>query len=117
MHQLRDVTIAGTWVRLAALAFLLTAPSLGPAGATDLGSDPLVDGREQFLAAYAAADSGAQGTATRDSDVLRATRSTRTSLRPGCRGNSTTRPRPRPSAPFSTPMATSLPRSRCAADG
>jgi soluble lytic murein transglycosylase len=72
MHQLRDVTIAGTWVRLAALAFLLTAPSLGPAGATDLGPDPLVDGREQFLAAYAAADSGAQGTATRDSDVLRA---------------------------------------------
>ena len=57
---------------LAALAFLVTAPSLGPASAVDLGPDSLAEGRRQFLAAYAAADSGTPGAATVDSDVLRA---------------------------------------------
>ncbi len=72
MHQPLNITIAGTRVRLAALAVLLAAPLPGPASAADLGSDPLADGRRQFLAAYAAADSGAPGAATADSDVLRA---------------------------------------------
>ncbi len=75
MHQLRSITLAGTRIRLAALAalaFLLTPPSPGPASAADLGADPLADGRRQFLAAYAAADSGGAVAATADSDVLRA---------------------------------------------
>jgi soluble lytic murein transglycosylase len=75
MHQLLNLTPAGTRTRLAALAalaFLAAVSSLGPASAADPDSDSLADGRQQFLAAYAAADSGTPGAATVDSDVLRA---------------------------------------------
>ena len=75
MHQTRYIALASIRIRLsalAALAFLSIATSFGPARATEVGTDSLAEGRRQFLAAYAAADSGAPGAATADSDALRA---------------------------------------------
>ena len=75
MQKPPDTALASTRIRvaaLAALAFLLLAPAPGPASAADAGADPLAEGRRQFLAAYAAADSVAPGAATADSEALRA---------------------------------------------
>ena len=55
-----------------ALTLLLALSLLRPAAGAAAESDPLVDGRRQFLAAYAAVDSSAPGAAASDSDVLRA---------------------------------------------
>ena len=57
---------------LAALALLLLLTLLRPTDTAAADSDPLADGRRQFLAAIAAADSAAPGAAAADSEVLRA---------------------------------------------
>jgi soluble lytic murein transglycosylase len=59
-------------IALVALSFLLFLQVLRPVGAGDAGDDPLAQGRREFLAAYAAADSPMPEIVAADSDALRA---------------------------------------------
>ena len=77
MHQLRRSATPGAPCRplalaLATSALLLVLAALRTAGAGDAGDDPLAEGRRQFLAAYAAADSGSPGGVPEDGEALRA---------------------------------------------
>ena len=71
MNHLSNIILAGARRRVLALA-ALAALQVVPTTGTAADSDQRADGRRQFLAAYAAAESSAPGAVATDSDTLRA---------------------------------------------